>query len=166
MLTSPSATFRSTKASLYEQYIELSDDQNSIQWLLNTVAVNKLKETSAAIAIQVGTLLGDAAPQDLPLNVYVALLLLFVVLTPHLELANLKCAHRPAWVMLPVSVILSQIKLSDNDRRAEASKLLETLLRLFSCMRERFAGVQHTASVINALVKTFDGVIQESDQQE
>ncbi|RVX68020.1 hypothetical protein B0A52_08431 [Exophiala mesophila] len=129
---------QSTKASLFEQYIELSDDQNSIQWLLNYVAVNKLKETSAAIAVQVGNLLADAAVQDLPLNV-------------------------PAWVMLPVSVLLSQIKSSDKDRRADASKLLEMLLGLFSCMKERFAGVQHTASVINALVKTFDGVIQESD---
>lgn len=57
-----------TRASLYEQYLDVSDGGSSFQWLLNNVAVNKLKEASIAVVLQMRKVLECCEPQDVPLN--------------------------------------------------------------------------------------------------
>jgi hypothetical protein len=55
---------------LYEQYVDMSKGGSSLQWLLNNVAVVKLKDTSSAVVRQMRKLLDDSEPQDIPLNLW------------------------------------------------------------------------------------------------
>ena len=53
---------------MYEQYVERTKEGSALQWLLNNVAVNKLKDTSSAVACEMRKLLDNSQPQDVPLN--------------------------------------------------------------------------------------------------
>ncbi|KIX08850.1 uncharacterized protein Z518_03507 [Rhinocladiella mackenziei CBS 650.93] len=108
----------------------------TMSWLLNTLALHKIKEASLATAVQVGQALTENRVEDIPLQVV-------------------------AWITLPLAVYTIRSNYPTRNQSDEVLTEFDNLKYLLHAMCKRFSGVQHVAGLLISLDKAASSMRQD-----
>jgi len=126
-----------------------------MSWLLNTVAVSKVKEASFDTAVQVGRLLADCMIEDVPLALFVE--------SPCGRSRADEC-NRMAWVIFPIAVYSVCLNRQSTSLPWKNLSPHGHLIKLIRGMKHRFQGVQYVSEVVKRIVDNIETAAPEWTQ--